>query len=902
MAPRRSALAAIAAIAAWCAVGLAALLAPAPAAACTTVGCVSAGPRLASVSSTRAPLLNALFGTLGGGTVALTAADWNTLAAGDVSLVRTLSALQVATNTSTPAASLAANATVAQVVGAMATAAQQDGNTTLAAALGNLQAQLALPSSIRLGDLLVTNGALGTTRINALSAATGTLQLYNKQNVATTPQAIGVTGSALGLTGVLNSVTLQAQVVEPPVYVCGPVGSTFHSSAIRVKLHLDLVALGLNLGVVGSSASIGQLDLYIEIGRASGVLTAVDAIANTLSVQVAPGVADLYLGTIADSVFFNRSRALVSTDVTPGTIGSLTLFGTTVAIRGRSIAKGQSPSTTTLAFAGSGLQTRTAFTTAGFGVNLVGSLVDNLQLSLQPGGVLDSLLGALTTALTSTLKPVLTTLLSTLIDPLLETLGIRLGEVDVTSGGTAIACSISGTVYQDANHNARLDGGESGTGATLYAKLVATATPTVATSVVAVDSTSGAYTFPSVAPATYLVVVSTDGTGAQVAATAPAGWIATETPTLSRSVTIAAADATALRFGLYRGSKLSGNVVRDQGTGTGGIPHNAVRDGTEAGIAAAVVNVTDAAGTTTYDTATTDAQGAFTVWLPFATNGTALRVTQPADATVWVSVSGSAGTTGGSYALATDAVVFTHASGSVYTGVNFGDVPVNRFDTDGQRVVAPGAIALFPHVFQAGSAGQLSVSAQPIGTVPAGWSAIVFADPGCNGRLDAGETAITAALPVVADQKVCVVVKVVAPANAPAGGRAAYAIGASLAYTGNGLLVPLQRQDVASVAGANGLTLVKSVDRAAALVGDVLVYTIAFVNDGSGAVSALRIRDATPVYTVFVAAACTGLPAGVTCAVTLQPAAGAAGTVEWTLTGALPSAAAGTVTLSVRLQ
>jgi uncharacterized repeat protein (TIGR01451 family) len=897
--PRASgALAFALALAVW----LLGLLVATPAAACTAGGCVSAGPRLASVSSTRAPLLNALFSTLGGGTVNLTAADWNTVAAGDVSLVKTLSALQVATNTSTPAAALAANATVAQVVGAMATAAQGDGQTSLAAALGTLQTQVALPSTVRLGDLLTTSGPLGTTRINALSAATGTLQLYNKQNVATTPQAIGLTGSALGLGGVLNAATVQAQVVEAPVYVCGSAGSAFHTASVRVKLHLDLVALNLNLGVLNTSASVGQLDLYLEIGRADGVIGTVDAIANALTVQVAPGVADLYLGTIADTVFFNRARALVASDVTPGSIGSLSLLGTTVAIRAKSIAKGQAPSTTTLAFSGAGLQTRTAYTSAGFGANLFGSLVDNLQLSLQPTGVLDSLLGALAPVLTSTLKPVLTTVLTGLVDPLLETLGIRVGEVDVTSGGTALACTVSGRVYNDANHNARLDGAESGTGATLYAKLVATATPTVASAVVAVDPATGTYAFASVAPASYLVVVSTDGTAGQVGAAGPAGWIATETPTLSRAVTIAAADATALRFGLYRGSRLSGTVVRDTGTGTGGVAHNAVRDGTETGIAGAVVNLTDATGTTTHDTTTTDAQGAYTLWVPFSTQGASLRVTQPADPTLWVSVSGSAGTTGGAYALATDAVTFTHASGSTYTGVVFGDVPPNRFDTDGQRAVAPGATVHYAHAFQAGSAGQLGLSVQPIGTVPAGWSAVAFVDAACNGQLEGADTPVSAPIPVVADQKVCVVVKVFAPANAPVGARASFAVVASFAYANNALVLALQRQDVATVGGENGLQLVKTVDRAAAALGDVLVYTIVFANDGSGAVTALKIRDATPPYTVFVAAACPVLPAGLACSVTQQPAAGAAGTVEWTLTGALASAGRGSVTLSVKLQ
>lgn len=871
-----------------------------PAAACTSGGCLSAGPRLASVSSTRGPLLNALLNTLGGGSISLSAVDWNTIASGDVSLAKTLSALQASTNASTPSAALSANATIAQVIGAMAIAAQQDTFTSLAAALGNLQPQVSLPTAIHLGDLLVSDGVLGSTRINALSVVTGMIQLYNKQNVASTPQAISLTGTTLGLAGVLNSVQLQAQVVEAPVYVCGPAGSSFHTAAIRVKLHLDLVSIGVNLGVLNTSASVGQIDLYLEIARADGTLNAVDAIANTLTVGVTPGVAALYAGTIADNLFFNRTRAIVAADVTPGTIGSLSLLGTTVAIRAKSIVVGPSPSATQLNFSGSGLQTHTAYTTANFGANLVGSLIDNLQLSLSPSGVLDSLLSALTPALTATVKPVLTGLLTTLIDPTLEMLGIRLGEVDVTSGGTILACTISGTVYQDSNHSGGLDSGESGTGVPLYAKLVALATPTVASAVTSIDPANGAYLFASVLPAVYTVVISTDGTSGSVAALGPTGWVATESPTLKRSVTVSNRDLSAQRFGLYHGSTLQGTVFKDNGNGTGGIPNNGLRDGSEAAIGAATLKLTNAAGTTTYDSTTSDANGAYTLWLPSGTDGAALKVAQVSDATVWTSVSGSAGTSGGSYSVASDSVAFTHVGGSAYLGVDFGDVPVNRLDSDGQLVIRPGTTVLFPHAFKAGSAGQLTLATGAIGSAPAGWSALVFRDLACNGQLDAGDSPVAAPIALAADQSVCLIVKVFAPANAALGTRYPVSVSASFAYTNSSQSGTLQRQDVATV-GDGDLQLQKAVDKASAGSGELIAYTIAFRNLGAGTLTALTIRDATPAYTVFASASCGAVPAGLACSVTIQPAANGAGSVEWTLTGALASGGVGQVQFSVKV-
>ena len=878
------------------------LLAAAPAQACSSGACVSAGPRLASVSSARGALLNALLSTLGGGSISLSVLDWNAIAGGDVALARTVSALQATLALSTPQQALAANATVAQIVGAMANAAQQENRTTLATSLGALQAQLPLSGTVRLGNLISSDGVLGTTRINALSVVSGAVQLYNQRNVATTPTPITLSGSALGLAGVLNSVTLQAQVVEPPAYVCGPLGSSFHSAALRVKLQLDLVDIALDLGLPNTSASVGQLDLYLEIARADGALVAIDAIANTLSVQVAPGVAASHLGTIADAVFFDRTRALSSADVAPGTIGTLTQLGTTVAIMARSSAFGAAPSATMLSFSGPGLQTRTAYTSANFGANLFASLVDGLTLSLSPGGLLDGLLPALRPVLIAAVQPVLSTVLVGVVDPLLELMGIRLGEVDVTSGGTIMVCSVSGSVYRDANHSGRQDAGEAGTGVALYAKLIASASPTVASAVAAVDPATGAFSFANVPPASYTLVVATDASAASVAAAAPVGWVVTEVSTLTQALTIIDADVSGQRFGLYQGSRLQGRVFVDDGRGSGGIAHDGLRNGSEAAVPATLLQLTDASGATVIDSTRSDADGRYTLWAPFSTQGAMLKILQPADAAVWLSVSGRPGNSGGSYAVTSDTIAFTHASGSSLSGLDFGDVPLNRLETDGQRVIAAGTTAIFAHRFVAGSAGQAAFTASAPPGAADGWSAQLFVDTACDGTLDGADAPVTAAVGVAAGQSVCLLVKVFSPVTAPPGARYAVSIAAAFSYANVSIVRTLQRQDVATVAAGNGLRLHKSVDRSSAGTGELLVYTIAFFNDGSAPVDALRIRDATPPWTVYEAASCVDTPAGVVCAVTLQPAAGASGSLEWTLTGPLAGGASGSVQLRVRLQ
>ena len=439
---------------------IACLLGSLPAKAdCTVTGaCITAGPRLASVNTSQSALLGPLLGGMLGTGATLNAVDWNALAGGNLNLLNFLNVLKTDLGVSTPAQALSANVTLAQIANALAVQAQAEARPQLASALNGLASQLnGVGGTVRLGDLLkvtADTGSLGTTTINALDMFTGLAQLYNRRNVLTTPQPVGVSGGLLGAVGVVNNLQLYLQVIEQPVYVCGPTGSTFHSAAVRLKLKLDLVSLApvtdtlVGLGLLQSaSIAIGKLDVYVEVARGEGSLTAVSAATKAVTLQVAPGVSDIFVGKIDDAVFFNRTRRILDSDVDFGNIGSLQaaalgLISVNIPLDIKSIVRGQAPFSTSVTMSGTFPQTRTVTSSTTFVTNAANSLVSNLQIRSMPAlGLLQGVVEPLVkTLVKNTVSPLLAPVLSGVADPLLMLLGISLGEIVVTVEGICQTC------------------------------------------------------------------------------------------------------------------------------------------------------------------------------------------------------------------------------------------------------------------------------------------------------------------------------------------------------------------------------------------------------------------------------------------------------------------------------
>jgi uncharacterized repeat protein (TIGR01451 family) len=400
-------------------------------------------------------------------------------------------------------------------------------------------------------------------------------------------------------------------------------------------------------------------------------------------------------------------------------------------------------------------------------------------------------------------------------------------------------------------------------------------------------------------------VLDDNATTTDLTPTPPAGWIVTEAaPGIRTGVTVAAAGASDQNFGLYRGSRIEGRVFRDDGTGTG-IANDGVVQGGEAGVAAVRVRLLSAACPGgRCDSTLTGGAGDYTLWLPFTAAG-AVQVGET-DPAAWLSTGASVGTSGGTYARPADLVSFTAASGMLYGGLDFGDVPANQLVPPGARTGAPGSVAFHPHTFTAGSAGTVtfSVTRTPSPVIP-GWSADLYRDLDCDGAIGPGEPAILSPLAVSAGQTLCLVLRHNVPVAAPGGARESVTLDAGFVYVNAApaLASAVQVGDLTTVVAGGGLQIAKSVDVSTARPGDYILYTITYRNPGAEPLTSIVIQDATPSFTVFDSATCGGLGTGLSgCTITSAPPAGGTGPLTWTLNGTLAPGASGSVSFRVRVQ
>jgi uncharacterized repeat protein (TIGR01451 family) len=367
------------------------------------------------------------------------------------------------------------------------------------------------------------------------------------------------------------------------------------------------------------------------------------------------------------------------------------------------------------------------------------------------------------------------------------------------------------------------------------------------------------------------------------------------TPDPNTSDNTDTADVTVLD-GIVRG-----RVFADNGLGTG-TPNDGLQNGSEVGIANVLVRLTNCAGTE-YAVTQTNGTGDYQLIVPaaLATGATLCVVEQ--NLSGYRNTGGSAGTTGGSYSISLDRTQFTYTDGVTYTGVNFADVAKTALYTDGNQQTQPNTTVTYGHQFFAGTDGvvsfSLSANASPSSLF---WSQVLYKDNDCDAILDAGEPLVSGNYAVAANDTICLIVKQFVPANATQGAFNVVTVSSSFIYD---VLTPtvtevLTRTDTTTVGvgGTNTLFLHKAVDKATALPGETITYTITYSNNGTDNLSNIVINDSVPAFTRNPVASCVmPLPANLTLCTPsiLYPA------IKWNMTGTLAPSQQGQVRFTVIL-
>ncbi len=461
--------------------------------------------------------------------------------------------------------------------------------------------------------------------------------------------------------------------------------------------------------------------------------------------------------------------------------------------------------------------------------------------------------------------------------------------------------SISGYVYHDANHNQNRDGSEDGlenVSIVLYNSQENNCKSVLTNS-------DGYYQFTNVLNGTYDLIESFGQSVPTPDVCTPAqndpdDYIST-TPNL-RTVTVNNLPAFQ-DFGDFEGSKITGTIFNDNGI-TNGTANDGIKNGGEGGISSVSVSAFDGNDVLIEQT-TSAADGTYKLYVPKSVvdNGGNVKVVE-SDATGFITTGGNVGTTGGTYTIGDDKTVFVNTLATEYTNVDFGDVQVSTLITDGSKTTQPGSVSLFEHVFTAQTAGTVTFTTNTVNNPNINFPVALFKDLNCDGDLDQGEPALTASdnISVTAGQSICLVLRVNVPNGTNDGATSTTTISATLDFANSATNIEqvLTRTDIVLVSTSEGgFVIIKAVDKAQALPGDTLTYTIEYENLGDEPISQVEVVDEVPAYTTYFSSSCGTLPSGFTNCTIVAPSVGVRGAIRWTFTGVLNPGETGTVSYKV---
>lgn len=369
----------------------------------------------------------------------------------------------------------------------------------------------------------------------------------------------------------------------------------------------------------------------------------------------------------------------------------------------------------------------------------------------------------------------------------------------------------------------------------------------------------------------------------------------------------------------YLEFQISGQVLRDNGSGSGGVAHDGIANGEETGRAGVPLSLDNCAGKIYEAGQLSTDDGRFSFYTDKLDAGpVCIRQTLPPEL---YPVSFHGGSAHASYRRderGHDELRFDLLPKTSYSGLVFGHIDASLLVGSGQQVIAAGSSATFAHIYTAASSASIRFSSPESdrGTPEekAGWFTTLYHDRNCNARQDADDSAVDPAESVLvkAGDRVCVLQRIQSPSSALPARRFVSQLLVSETVTpqiSSGLkqiVRQLRADNLTEISNAgDSLKLSKQVRQVAgcpstaadtslfsagnqALPGSYVEYLLGYRNVSGLPLHDLVISDAVPAFTRFMHASCDALPVpGLKACEISAPAVGETEKpIRWTLTEA----------------
>jgi len=394
----------------------------------------SIGSRLLSLEG---GIINAILSQMLGSSVSLRVMDYRSLADADIDLLKFMDQLAVEADIEAGSYQqvLDADLTAGKVLSAMAQTARNDNKIDAAKALEDLAHALSSTTPVDLTRLLnigkAVNAEIGTSTQYGLGAAVNALQMVNA--LALVSNGMHQVDVNLGATiPDLTNTQLGLVIGEPPQgtswITVGEKGAFVRTAQTRLKLSVEVGGTGLLAGVAI------KLPIFIDVAYAEGKLSNITCgltpADHQVTVATQPGIFNAWIGNVTNFTAVNDTPVVNSAQL----VNALNL----AKITGSAHVNVGNMQPENLVFSAADIANHRFKTavTHDYSQSLVSSLMGNLTLSVNM--LVPDLLGVVSNqlkALVRTLLLSVTPALDTIVYTTLTTLGIRLGEADVTVHG-----------------------------------------------------------------------------------------------------------------------------------------------------------------------------------------------------------------------------------------------------------------------------------------------------------------------------------------------------------------------------------------------------------------------------------------------------------------------------------